>query len=102
MIDFIIEWVQLHPIITLIFYVIPGLVNLIHFTTKCVYDFRHDRRNPTYPALTVGSIIKRLACVIVPLLNAFVFLAETMFDMMGRIFEYIFKIWDYPLIGKRK
>jgi hypothetical protein len=83
-------------------YYVPAAICLVVYSIRTTREYRVDYKNSLkdnyYPKLTVGVILRRILAALLPTFNIF----AVVFNCSGSIFDFIGKVFDMPLIPKRK
>lgn len=106
MIDWILNFRFNTPLAVLLYWV-PLIICAVGYTLRTISDYRKDhvRRNSDqhyYPTLTLGTIIGRVLVTFIPVANIGTAAFDVGFDMMRWFFSWIGRVFNQPLVPKRK
>lgn len=116
-----IEWIKemvLTPWIALLLYGLPLVLCVIGYIGRTFRDYRRDVRNRDtwdeqvrtgksadsyyFPELTIGTIIGRALVAILPVGNLIAAIFDVAPKLFDRLFDWIERIFDQPLVPKRR
>lgn len=91
----------------MLLYWLPASFCLVGYTLKSWGDVRHDikKRDSAefyHPNITVGTIIGRSVLSVIPVANLWAGMFDLAPKLFGDLFEWIGRVFDVPLVPKRK
>lgn len=102
MIEWFKRFVEANLFLAYVLYWGPLMFCAVGFAVRTYRGLRADlkersSRKDYHPSQTVGSLVGRVVCTIVPVVNIF-----AVFDLLGPTIEVIHEVFDQPLIPKRR
>ena len=97
------------PIWGSLFYVLPFTICAYGYTARTWNNYRKDvlnrddpERTIYYPTDTIGSVLGRALVSIIPLANLWAAAFDIGPEVFGDFFRWLGKLFDQPLVPKRK
>jgi hypothetical protein len=105
--SYIEAWIRANFLLSSLLYWVPLTFCVVGYTWRTWTNFRKDRKarendKNYYPTDTVGSLVGRALVSVLPLANMWAALFDLSPEVFGRLFTWIGKVFDQPLVPVRK
>ena len=106
MIDWILDFRFNTPLAVLLYW-LPLAICVVGYTLRTARDYRKDSADRDsekyyFPTLTLGTIIGRAIVSLIPVANLWAASFDVGYDMLRGFFSWIGRLFDQPLVPKRK
>lgn len=110
MIDYILSF-QFNSLIGVLLYWVPAAFCVVFYTVRSAGEYQDDisaraaEKNEGkiyHPSITIGSLIGRGLASMIPVVNIWCALFDLAPSVFARLFRWIGRVFDQPLVPKRK